>query len=177
LGVEAVGPNGDAVKSRVDAVAAVLPFAATVDVISNLEVAYAPPYASAMDIVNSVANALENTLEGRHQAVDVEDFLKAFKDHDAKVLDVRSTVQADPYIKKYGERWRNIPQEDLVCRLDEIDADGVSADEPLFLICGSGPRSYEAQLLLSSKGLSATRNIQGGVKMLQSCDPEFVPSS
>jgi NADPH-dependent 2,4-dienoyl-CoA reductase/sulfur reductase-like enzyme/rhodanese-related sulfurtransferase len=177
LGVEAVGPNGDAVKARVDAVAAVLPFAATLDVISNLEVAYAPPYASAMDIVNSAANALENTIEGRHQAVDVEDFLKAFKDHHAKVLDVRSSIQADPFVKKYSGQWRNIPQEDLVCRLEEIDADGVTAEEPLFLICGSGPRSYEAQLLLRSKGICATRNIQGGIKMLQSCDPKFAPSS
>ncbi|MFH0729608.1 MAG: FAD-dependent oxidoreductase [Pseudomonadota bacterium] len=177
LGVEAVGPNGDAVKARVDAVAAVLPFAATLDVISNLEVAYAPPYASAMDIVNSAANALENTIEGRHQAVDVEDFLKAFKDHHAKVLDVRSTIQADPFVKKYAGQWRNIPQEDLVCRLEEIDAEGITAEEPLFLICGSGPRSYEAQLLLRSKGICATRNIQGGIKMLQSCDPKFAPSS
>jgi NADPH-dependent 2,4-dienoyl-CoA reductase/sulfur reductase-like enzyme/rhodanese-related sulfurtransferase len=177
LGVEAVGPNGDAVKARVDAVAAVLPFAATLDVISNLEVAYAPPFASAMDIVNSAANTLENTIEGRHQAVDVEDFLKAFKDHNAKVLDVRSTIQAKPFVKKYGEQWRNIPQEDLVCKLDEIDAAGINADEPLFLICGSGPRSYEAQLLLRSKGISATRNIQGGIKMLQSCDPQFVTFS
>jgi NADPH-dependent 2,4-dienoyl-CoA reductase/sulfur reductase-like enzyme/rhodanese-related sulfurtransferase len=175
LGVEAVGRNGDAVKARVDAVAAVLPFAATLDAISNLEVAYAPPFASAMDIVNSAANALENTIEGRHRAVDVEDFLKDFKDHHAKVLDVRSASQAEPFVKKYGEQWRNIPQEDLACHLDEIDADWIHADEPLFLICGAGPRSYEAQLLLRSKGISATRNIQGGMKMLQSCAPQFVP--
>ena len=180
LGVEAVGRNGDAVKARVDAVAAVLPFAATLDVISNLEVAYAPPFASAMDIVNSAANALENTIEGRHRAIDVEDFLKEFKDRHATVLDVRSSIQAEPFIKKFGDQWRNIPQEDLVSHLDEIDADGIHAegineDEPLFLICGAGPRSYEAQLLLRSRGISATRNIQGGMKMLQSCAPHFMP--
>jgi NADPH-dependent 2,4-dienoyl-CoA reductase/sulfur reductase-like enzyme/rhodanese-related sulfurtransferase len=176
LGVEAVGRNGDAVKARVDAVAAVLPFAATLDAVSNLEVAYAPPFASAMDIVNSAANALENTIEGRHQGVDVEDFLKDFKDHHATVLDVRSAVQAEPFMKKYGSQWRNIPQEDLACHLDEIDAGRINAQEPLFLICGAGPRSYEAQLLLRSKGISDTRNIQGGMKMLQSCAPEFVPA-
>jgi NADPH-dependent 2,4-dienoyl-CoA reductase/sulfur reductase-like enzyme/rhodanese-related sulfurtransferase len=171
LGVEAVGRNGDAVKARVDAVAAVLPFAATLDAVSNLEVAYAPPFASAMDIVNSAANALENTIEGRHRVTDIQGFLKDFNDRHAKVLDVRSSAQAEPFIKKYGDQWRNIPQEELICHLDEIDA-----DEPLFLICGAGPRSYEAQLLLRSKGISATRNIQGGMKMLQSCAPEFIPS-
>lgn len=170
LGVEAAGRNGDAVKARVDAVAGILPFAAALDAVSNLEVAYAPPFASAMDIVNAAANTLENTLDGRHQTVDVEDFLKDFNEHRIKVLDVRSPVQAAPFIKRYGEQWRNIPQEVLSCRLDEIDV-----DEPLFLICGAGPRSYEAQLLLRSKGISATRNIQGGMKMLQSCAPDFIP--
>jgi NADPH-dependent 2,4-dienoyl-CoA reductase/sulfur reductase-like enzyme/rhodanese-related sulfurtransferase len=169
LGVEAVGPNGDAVKARVDAVAAVLPFAATLDVISNLEVAYAPPFAAAMDIVNSAANALENTIEGRHRTVDIDDFLKEFTGQHAKVLDVRSAVQAEPYIRKFGDQWRNIPQEELIDHTDEFDA-----DEPLFLICGAGPRSYEAQLLLRSRGVAATRNVQGGMKMLQACAPDFL---
>jgi NADPH-dependent 2,4-dienoyl-CoA reductase/sulfur reductase-like enzyme/rhodanese-related sulfurtransferase len=171
LGVEAVGGNGDAVKGRVDAVAAVLPFGATLDVISNLEVAYAPPFASAMDIVNSAANALENTIEGRHAVTDVEEFLKDFKQKEVRVLDVRSAVQAAPFVKKYGKRWQNIPQEELACRLEEIDTD----DGPLCLICGSGPRSYEAQLLLRNQGVVNTRNVQGGMKMIQSCAPEFMP--
>lgn len=169
LGVEAIGGNGDAVKARVDAVAALLPFAATLDAISNLEVAYAPPYASAMDIVNSAGNTLENTIEGRHKPVDVIEFLDDFQNHNAKVLDVRSAVQAEPFVKKFGERWCNIPQEDLACRIGEMDS-----KEPLYLICGSGPRSYEAQLLLRSKGMDDTLNIQGGMKMLQSCAPGFL---
>ena len=74
---------------------------------------FAPPFASAMDIVNSAANALENTIEGRHQPVDVEDFLKAFNERHATVLDVRSAAQAEPFIKKYGDQWHNIPQEEL----------------------------------------------------------------
>jgi len=171
LGVEAVGPQGDAVKSRVDAVAALLPHQATVEDVSNLEVAYAPPFASAMDIVNSAANALENTLEGHHRPVDVIDFLNDFKSNGARVLDVRSNVQARPYIEKYGERWQNIPQEDLSKRLAEVPK-----DYPLYLLCGSGPRSYEAQLLLRSQGVDKTKNIQGGVMMLKSSDPAFPPA-
>ncbi|EPR39082.1 FAD-dependent pyridine nucleotide-disulfide oxidoreductase, partial [Desulfovibrio sp. X2] len=49
LGVEAICENGDAAKARVDAVAALLPHRATVEDVSNLEVAYAPPFAQAMD--------------------------------------------------------------------------------------------------------------------------------
>jgi rhodanese-related sulfurtransferase len=86
---------------------------------------------------------------------------------------VRSAVQAAPFVAKYGDRWQNIPQEDLACRIEEVSTTG----EPLYLICGSGPRSYEAQLLLRQKGIKDTRNIQGGVKMLKSTDPGFTPDA
>ncbi len=173
LGVESFGPDGDAVKARVDAIAALLPHKPMVNDISNLEVAYAPPFASAMDIVNSAANALDNTIAGLHQPMDVLTFLELFKKDSAKVLDVRSAVQAAPFVAKYGDRWQNIPQEDLACRIEEVSTTG----EPLYLICGSGPRSYEAQLLLRQKGIKDTRNIQGGVKMLKSTDPGFTPDA
>lgn len=173
LGVESFGPDGDAVKARVDAIAALLPHKASVADISNLEVAYAPPFASAMDIVNSAANALENTIAGRHEPVDVGTFLELFKNDAAKVLDVRSAVQAAPFVAKYEDRWQNIPQEELAGRIQEVDAEA----KPLYLICGSGPRSYEAQLLLRHKGITDTRNIQGGVKMLKSTDPDFMPDA
>ena len=170
LGVEAIGPQGDAVKARVDAVAALMPGGADLADISNLEVAYAPPFASAMDIVNSAANNLENIIEGRHEPIDVIDFLESFKKGEIRVLDVRSNVQSGPFVEKYGDRWINIPQEELCNRVDEVPG-----DEPLLLICGSGPRSYESQLLLRHCGIKNTRNIQGGVGMVIRSDPDFVP--
>lgn len=173
LGVESFGPNGDAVKARVDSIAALLPHKPTVADISNLEAAYAPPFASAMDIINSAANALENTIERRHIPVDAGTFLELFKAGKASVLDVRSTAQAGPFVAKYGDRWQNIPQEELAGRIAEVNPD----EDTLYLICGSGPRSYEAQLLLRQKGITDTRNIQGGVKMLKSTDPDFTPDT
>jgi NADPH-dependent 2,4-dienoyl-CoA reductase/sulfur reductase-like enzyme/rhodanese-related sulfurtransferase len=171
LGIEAVGKAGDAVKGRVDAVAALLHHDVCLEEISNLEVAYAPPFASAMDIVNNAANALENIMEGRQEPIDVAEFLEDFKDGKIRVLDVRSVVQSSPFMEKYGSQWLNIPQEELICRLDEVPK-----GEKLCLICGSGPRSYEAQLLLRSKGVKETRNIQGGVGMVKLSDPDFAPS-
>jgi NADPH-dependent 2,4-dienoyl-CoA reductase/sulfur reductase-like enzyme/rhodanese-related sulfurtransferase len=173
LGVESFGSNGDAVKARVDSIAALLPHKPSVADISNLEVAYSPPFASAMDIINSAANALENTIERRHIPVDVGTFLELFKTEKAKVLDVRSAVQAGPFVEKYGDRWQNIPQEELAGRIAEVDPD----EDTLYLICGSGPRSYEAQLLLRQKGITHTLNIQGGIKMLKSTDPNFTPDA
>lgn len=170
LGIEALGLQGDAVKARVDAVAALLPRGADLADISNLEVTYAPPFASAMDIVNNAANSLENIIEGKQKPVDVIDFLNRFKGGGVRVLDVRSAVQSAPFVEKYGERWINIPQEDLNSRLDEVPA-----DESLMLICGSGPRSYECQLVLRHHGIADTHNIQGGVGMVEQSDPAFIP--
>lgn len=170
LGVEAIGPNIDAVKARVDAVAVRLADKPDLEEISNLEVAYSPPFASAMDIVNSAANALDNTIAGLHKPVDIFAFLDEFKKGNARVLDVRSSTQAEPFVEKYGDRWLNIPQEDLACRLAEVGQDG-----PLYLVCGAGTRAYEAQVLLRKHGIYDTRNVQGGIKMIKSADPDFDP--
>ena len=171
LGIEALGPQGDAVKSRVDSVAVLLQKEITLSEITNLEVAYAPPFASAIDIINNAGNSLENIIDGYQIPVDVMDFLETFKQGQARVLDVRSPVQAGAFVEKYGNRWINIDQGELWSRLAEIPT-----DEPLFLVCGSGPRSYEAQIVLRSEGINAhTQNIQGGIGMILCSDPDFAP--
>ena len=171
LGIEALGPQGDAVKSRVDSVAVLLQKEITLSEITNLEVAYAPPFASAIDIINNAGNSLENIIDGYQVPVDVMDFLESFKQGHARVLDVRSPVQAGAFAEKYGNRWINIDQGELRSRLAEIPT-----DEPLFLVCGSGPRSYEAQIILRSEGINAhTQNIQGGIGMILCSDPDFAP--
>ena len=171
LGIEAAGSQIDAVKSRVDAVAVLLGQEVMIDAITTLEVGYAPPFASAMDIINNAANSLDNIIEGYQVPVDVMDFLKEFKENNGLVLDVRSPVQAGPFVKKYGRRWLNIDQGELNSRLEEIPR-----DKALLLVCGSGPRSYEAQLLLRNKGINNnTRNVQGGIGMIMFSDPDFAP--
>ena len=161
LGVEAAGPQGDAVKARVDAVAPLLKFGVDVDEICGLEVSYAPPYASAMDIVNNAGNALDNTLNGSLKSIDTWEFLEKFKNEKARVLDVRSTVQAEPFVEKYGDQWLNIPQDEFRNRVNEIPT-----DEPLYMLCGTGPRSYECQIILTAHGITNTFNIQGGYGMI-----------
>ncbi|MBF0203142.1 MAG: FAD-dependent oxidoreductase [Desulfamplus sp.] len=205
LGVEAAGPQGDAVKARVDAVAPLLKFGVDVSEICNLEVSYSPPYASAMDVVNNAGNALDNTLNGNLKSVDTFEFIELLKKGGITVLDVRSSVQAAPFIGKYPEQWINIPQDELRRRWEEIlehvpvkmaadlSSDSSSESEsgsnlnlrsnsdlsldlstnsnlpsnkPLYIICGTGPRSYETQVFLNSKGITNTRNVQGGYAMV-----------
>jgi NADPH-dependent 2,4-dienoyl-CoA reductase/sulfur reductase-like enzyme/rhodanese-related sulfurtransferase len=169
LGIEAAGKNGDAVKARVDTVAVLLKHGLDVDEVCSLETGYAPPFASAMDVINNAGNALDNVLAGYNRTIDAADFLFEFDHKDVRVLDIRGEKEAAPFKAKYGDRWFNVPQDQLRRRVGEIPR-----DELLFLLCDTGPRSYEAQVFLSSQGITNTRNIQGGFAMIKVTDPGFI---
>ncbi len=169
IGIEAAGKNGDAVKARVDTVAVLLKHGLDVDEVCSLETGYAPPFASAMDVVNNAGNALDNILAGHNRPIDAADFLFEFSHKDIRVLDLRGEKEAAPFMEKYGKRWCNIPLDQLRKRVGEIPG-----DEALFLLCDTGPRSYEAQVFLSSQGITNTRNIQGGFAMIKVTDPDFI---
>ena len=135
------------------------------DDLSNLEVAYAPPFAAALDIVNAVANTAENTLDGFNKNIDVAEFEKCFltdQADDAICLDVRGAQNAAPYVDLFGERWLNIPQETLNRRFAEIPP-----DKRLLVVCNSGVRSYEALRQLETAGLCNAVNLAGGVAALK----------
>jgi len=157
LGIEAVGPQGDAVKARVDAVAALLAHKPDLDDISNLEVGYAPPYASAMDIVNAAGNALKNILDGFSDPVDPTEFLELLKDENNVFVDVRNEKVSKKMQAIYGERWITLPQDDLPQRWQELPK-----DKRLHVFCNTGLRSYESQLFLREKGFTDLKNIAGG---------------
>ncbi len=97
------------------------------------------------------------------------DFIKNFQDSKTRVLDVRDTKEAAPFIEKYGDRWISIPQPELRKRLHELPKEGL-----LCLICGTGARSYESQIILTQNGFTNTKNIQGGYAMLAAVAPEFI---
>lgn len=169
LGIEAAGKNGDAVKARVDTIAVMLQHGVDVDEVCSLETAYAPPFASAMDVINNAGNALDNILAGSSRPIDAADFLSEFAREATRVIDIRGEKEAAPFIEKFGARWWNIPQDQLRRRVAEIPG-----DEPFFLLCDTGPRSYEAQVFLSAHGITNTRNVQGGFAMIRATDPEFI---
>jgi rhodanese-related sulfurtransferase len=43
----------------------------------------------------------------------------------------------------------------------------VPQDKNIVLVCNSGMRSYEAQLNLREMGITNTRSVEGGMKMLK----------
>ena len=165
LGAHGISHNGDALVGRINSIAALLPFKADLADLSNLELAYAPPFAAALDIVNAVANTLENILDGYNRTIEVAEFEQCFltdQAADTLCLDVRGAANAAPYVDLFGDRWLNIPQETLKDRFGEIPP-----DKRLFVVCNSGVRSYEALRQLETAGLCNAVNVQGGLAALK----------
>jgi NADPH-dependent 2,4-dienoyl-CoA reductase/sulfur reductase-like enzyme/rhodanese-related sulfurtransferase len=165
LGAHGISHNGDALVGRINSIAALLPFKADLADLSNLELAYAPPFAAALDIVNALANTMENILDGYNRTVEVAEFERCFltdKAADTICLDVRGAANAAPYVDLFGERWLNIPQETLKHRFAEIPK-----DKRLLVVCNSGVRSYEALRQLETAGLCNAVNLQGGIAALK----------
>lgn len=165
LGIQGMSAGGDALAARINAVAPLLAHNITVEDISNLEVLYSPPFASAMDIINAVGNVAENILDGRYVPVNAADFEALWEkraDKEVFFLDTRATRDAKATLEANGEHWHNIPQDELEKRLGEIPK-----DKPIVLICNTGLRSYEAQLDLTRLGIKQTKSLSGGISALK----------
>lgn len=165
LGISGVARNGDALMARLNAVAGGLPCNLTIEDVANLEIPYSPPFAAAMDILNAVANTLKNTLEGKNRPLSLVQFQELFSEKEegsVLFLDVRGPRNAQPYVRQFGPRWINIPQETLSRRIEDLPR-----TKKVVLICNSGVRSYEAQVILDEAGIKNTLNLAGGVAGLK----------
>ncbi|MCF8083347.1 MAG: FAD-dependent oxidoreductase [Deltaproteobacteria bacterium] len=165
LGIQGLGGLEGGMFARVSAVAALLKYQPTTADVSNLELPYAPPFSSAMDVVNALGNAAENTLAGKNRVIDADQFAQWWterKQGNTLFLDCRGWGNAEDFVKKYPEEWKSIPQDELTARMDEVPR-----DKNLVLICNTGVRSYEAQITLDQMAIPHTYNLQGGVAALK----------
>jgi NADPH-dependent 2,4-dienoyl-CoA reductase/sulfur reductase-like enzyme/rhodanese-related sulfurtransferase len=172
LGCTALGENGDAVVGRVNAVAGMLPLMAKLEQVSNLELAYSPPLGAAVDILNAAANTAENLIAGKLRPMPPEEFSRrlAQKDGATCFLDMRAIDNAAPYLENLAPHWVHLPQETLTQRLDEVPR-----DKDVVLVCNSGVRSYEAQVMLDAAGIKNTFNLSGGVAAVKQWGDPILP--
>lgn len=165
LGIQGFGGAGDALVGRVNAVAAMLKYRPTLEDLSNLEMAYSPPFASAMDILNSLANLADNVLAGRNVVCGPDEFVALWASGNGSgpyFLDCREEMDARLLSECFGERWHNIPQGSILERHEDIPR-----DRPVVVVCNTGARSYEALVMLKHLGYGNAVSVQGGVAALQ----------
>ena len=153
LGAQAVG--GEGTDKRIDVLATAIQARMTVFDLEEVELAYAPQYGAANDLVNMAGFAATGLLRGDHPQVDVESVLDDESRAKSFLLDVRSPEEcAEGSIPGAV----NIPLDSLRDRLAEVPR-----DRPITVYCSIGKRSHIAtRLLLQHDRCAAT--LDGGFK-------------
>lgn len=165
LGIQGVCEAGDSLVARINAVTPIIASHGTVEDVSTLEVVYSPPFASAMDVVNTLGNVAENALEGRSRTLGVDEFAALWNNREKGsvcFVDTRDHVSAEELVAIDPERWKNIPQDMLRDRLHELPHDAA-----LVLVCNTGLRAYEAQQTLDAAGRHDSLSVAGGLSSVR----------
>ena len=175
LGLQAVGPMNDSISARIDAAAAYLTKGADIDDFANLEMAYAPPFSSAIDTINAAAYVAGNICDGRLRTIDLGQFLAWMDDlsrhPDWIVLDVRHPQQAAPFVEKFGKGlWLSLPDSEIRQRYQELPQ-----DKNMIIFCNAGSRSYEVQVFLDSIGVKNNIVLSGGFNVLKRMGASWLP--
>lgn len=145
LGAQAVGKDG--IDKRLDVIATALRGRLTIDDLVHLELAYAPPFGSAKDVINIAGFAATNVRDGLLQPI------ATLADAGLQIVDVRPAAAA---AKQPVTGAKNIPLMELRNRLDELDR-----NQPVYTICQMGKTSYFAARILANHGFDA-HSILGG---------------
>ncbi|MCI6151732.1 MAG: FAD-dependent oxidoreductase [Fusobacterium perfoetens] len=152
LGAQAVGVKG--ADKFIDVIATVLKFRGTIEDLSELDLAYAPPYSSAKSPVNMSGFIGENIEDNLVEQIFVEN-LKDFDKDKNIILDVREEFEV---VVGQFEHSINIPLGQLRERYNELPK-----DKEIWAYCAVGLRGYIAYRFLTSLGYKV-KNIAGGFK-------------
>jgi NADPH-dependent 2,4-dienoyl-CoA reductase/sulfur reductase-like enzyme/rhodanese-related sulfurtransferase len=156
LGGQVLGP-GDTAK-RIDVLATALTFGATVDDLANIDLAYAPPYNSALDPLHNAANVIRNKLSGLARTLTPMEVENKFKSGDDFIfLDVRSPGEWEAY-RIEAPQSRLIPLRELRQKLDKLPRDA-----EIVTFCHTSVRAYQAQRILDGAGFKNVKFMDGSI--------------
>jgi len=148
LGAQIVG--GEGVDKRIDVLATAITAGMSVHDLTELDLAYAPPFGSAKDAVNMAGYAAQNVLEGKVDAAQWEELA----DSGALILDVRTPME---FAGGHLPGAVNIPLDDL-----RENMGALPREREILVYCRVGLRGYIGTRILSQNGFQA-RNLSGGI--------------
>lgn len=151
LGAEIIGRDG--VDKRIDVLATAIHAKMTGFDLTELDLAYAPPYSSAKDPVNMAGYMIENIMTGKVKQFHFDDIESLRNRNDAYLLDTRTINE---FSKGNIEGFAHIPVDNLRENLDKLPK-----DKKIYVMCQSGLRSYIACRILSQNGFECY-NFSGG---------------
>jgi NADPH-dependent 2,4-dienoyl-CoA reductase/sulfur reductase-like enzyme/rhodanese-related sulfurtransferase len=156
LGGQGTGP-GDVIK-RIDVLATAISMGMTVDMLANLDLAYAPPYNGALDVLHHAANLAINKIDGRTQSLkpaEVKEKLE--KDSNFMLLDVRSHMEAE-HVRLEKPQEFLLPQPKLISEIDKLPR-----DKEIVVTCRRGGRAYQSACILKGAGFKHVKFMEGGI--------------
>lgn len=156
LGAQIVGYDG--VDKRIDVLATAIRAGMTAADLTELDLAYAPPYSSAKDPVNMAGYMMENLLTGKVKQFRLDELATLPRDGSVTLLDTRTTGE---YSRGHADGFINLPLDELRDRLSELDP-----AKPVYVMCQSGLRSYLACRILAQHGFTCY-NFAGGYRFYE----------
>lgn len=149
LGAQVVGEDG--VDKRTDVLATAIAGKMTVFDLESLDLAYAPPFGSANDPVNTAGFVADHIARGDVATISPEDW----KPNGEFLLDVRETNE----VARLGSLKNavNIPLGELRERFGEVPR-----DRRILIYCQKGQRGYLAACALQGSGFTDVVNLRGG---------------
>ncbi|ATW28856.1 FAD-dependent oxidoreductase [Candidatus Formimonas warabiya] len=162
LGAQVVG-IGEVIK-RLDVLATALHLGADAHQIAHLDLGYAPPFATPIDLCLHGVHTLQNLKQGLAQAIPSRELARMGqeKEGDFLLLDVRTSEEARRRPVK-DPRSVNIPLSDLRTRFSELFP---QKEKKIVTVCPLGVRAYEAACLLKGKGFTDVAFLEGGISAL-----------
>lgn len=152
LGAQAVGIKG--ADKFIDVIATVIKFRGTIYDLTELELAYAPPFLSAKSPANMAGFIGENLEDGLVEQIFFED-LENYDENKHIILDVRDETELP----------RGIFDNSINISLSELreEIKKLPKNKEIWTYCAVGLRGYLAARFLMQKGYKV-KNIAGGIK-------------
>ncbi|WP_153111602.1 FAD-dependent oxidoreductase [Propionivibrio limicola] len=163
LGAQASGYEG--IDKRLDVLSTAIVAGMTVEDLCHLELAYAPPFGSAKDVINLAGFAACNRRDGL-----VAHVTELPNDPVVQVVDVRGAPLAEAF--PVPGDVVNIPFPNLRASLDKLDK-----KRPVVTVCAFGKMSYFAARVLAQHGFDV-KSFSGGIKAnIDPRTPAKIPTS
>lgn len=152
LGAQAIGTEG--ADKRIDMISAVMCLNGSIEDLQLVEVAYAPPYASAKDPINYAGYIAADQRQGLVKTIEWHE-VDALIEKQAYFLDVRESFELAAG-KLPGSH--HIPRGELRGRMAELPK-----EQLIYVYCSVGLRGYNAARILALNGFEVY-NLDGGLK-------------
>lgn len=157
VGAQVVG--GEGVDKRTDVFATAITAKMTVDDLTNLDLAYAPPFGSAKDPAIIAGMAAQNAVRGQMKLITPAELLTRLEaGEDLQVVDVREAYE---FMLGSAPGAVNIPELEIRERIGELDP-----NKETVVLDTNGHHGYFAARILMQRDFGSVANLSGGFVLL-----------